>query len=89
MPTFPTVPVRGVTTQRTVTFRGVCRHDRIREGEWRQAENLSSDLSPMLSVRKPRSRAGDCGGTVLALAGSDPTSVLFRAENDPDAVILQ
>ena len=89
MPYLPTVPVRDVSVQRTVTFRGVRRHDRIREGEWSRAENLSSDLAPMLSVRKKRSRAAAYGGTVLALAASDPRAALFRAENDPDTVILQ
>ena len=89
MPIYPSVTIRPVTVQRTVTFRGVRRHDRIREGEWSQAENLTSALSPMLSVRKQRARAGACGGTVLALAASDPVAALFRAENDPDCVILQ
>ena len=89
MPYYPTLPARSVTAQRTVTFRGVRRHDRIREGEWSEAENLSSALAPMLSVRAARTRAAVCGGTVLAVAASDPVAVLFRAENDPDAVILR
>ena len=88
MPVYPKVPIRGVTTQRTVTFRGVHRHDRIREGEWYMAENLSSAAAPMLSVRKKRSCAAHVGGTVLSLAPSDPAAVLYRAENDPDTVIL-
>ena len=89
MPYYPTLPARSVTAQRTVTFRGVRRHDRIREGEWSEAENLSSALAPMLSVRAARTRAAVCGGTVLAVAASDPVAVLFRAENDPDSVILR
>ena len=89
MPYLPSVPVRGVTTQRTVTFRGVRRHDRIREGEWSKAENLTSALAPMLAVRPKRARVHDYGGAVFALAGNDPPAVLFRPENDPDAVILR
>ena len=89
MPVYPTVSVRPVTVQRTVTFRGVNRRDRIREGEWAQAENLSSDLAPMLSVRKKRAHAADFGGEVLALAAAQPPAVLLRPENDPDSVILQ
>lgn len=89
MPYFPTVPIAPVTAQRTATFRGVRRHDRIREGEWAQAENLTSAHAPMLAVRAPRSHVSDCGGTVLALAPGEAPAVLFRAENDPDTVILQ
>ena len=89
MPYFPTVPIAPMTTQRTATFRGVRRHDRIREGEWARAENLTSACAPMLSVRAPRSHVSDCGGTVLALAPGDPPAMLYRAENDPDTVILQ
>ena len=89
MPYYPTVAIPPVSAQRTVTFRGVRRHDRIREGEWSRAENLSSALAPMLSVRAPRGRVTDCGGTVLAVSASDPAAALFRPENDPDSVILR
>ena len=89
MPYFPTVPARAMTAQRTVTFRGVRRHDRIREGEWSHAENLTSARAPMLAVRDRRARAAAFGGTALALAGADPLGVLYRAENDPGVVILQ
>ena len=89
MPYYNTVPVRGVTTQRTVTFRGVRRHSRIREGEWSAAENLTSDLAPMLAVRLGRTRAATFPGEILALSSADPPAVLYRAENDPDAVLLR
>ena len=89
MPIYPSVSVRPVTVQRTVTFRGVNRRDRIREGEWAQAENLTSDLAPMLSVRRKRAHIADFGGEILALAPGDAPAVLFRPENDPDCVLLR
>lgn len=89
MPYYNSVPVRGVTTQRTVTFRGVRRHDRIREGEWSAAENLTGDHAPMLAVRAQRSLADSFPGEILAMSPAEPPAVLFRAENDPDAVILR
>ena len=89
MPVYPTVPARSVTVQRTVTFRGVKRHARIREGEWSHAENLTSAHAPMLAVRDRRTLAGRFGGAVCALAAAAPLAVLYRAENDPTDVILQ
>lgn len=51
---FPTLPVRPTTRQTTEVFAGYNHNLRIADNEFYRMENLTSDLFPILSPRKPR-----------------------------------
>ena len=51
---FPYLPVRPATRQTTEDFAGYNHNLRIGDNEFYRMENLSSDLFPVLSPRKPR-----------------------------------
>lgn len=51
---FPYLPVRPATRQTTEVFAGYNHNLRIGDNEFYRMENLSSDLFPVLSPRKPR-----------------------------------
>ena len=51
---FPTLPLRPRTRQSTDAFAGYNHNLRIGDNEFYRMENLTSDLAPVLSPRKPR-----------------------------------
>jgi len=51
---YPTIPVRRVERKVLDRFRGLNRNPRTGAGEFRDMENLTSDLYPVLSNRKKR-----------------------------------
>ena len=51
---YPTIPPRKVTLQAVQVFRGYNRNLKIKSGEFREMENLTSDCYPVLSPRGKR-----------------------------------
>ena len=51
---YPTIPPREVTAQGVQVFRGYNRNLKIKAGEFRDMENLTSDAYPVLSPRGKR-----------------------------------
>ena len=50
---YPTIPPRKVSLQAVEVFRGYNRSLKIKPGEFREMENLTSDCYPVLSPREP------------------------------------
>ena len=73
--------LRELKTSRSMidTFRGYNRDTRIRDGEFRDMENLSSDCYPALSVRKGRSMVGY--GPSINTAAYIPGKGLFYTDD--------
>lgn len=72
----PKVQVYDGSLQVVDTFGGLNRAEKIREGEWNETLNLSSDHYPLLSTRKKRSLVKQFNGYVLAMLAKEKLAVL-------------
>lgn len=84
---YPKIQANDGGRQMTDTFYGLNRALKIREGEWNEVLNLTSDHFPMLAVRKRRSLAETINGRVLAMLSKEKLAVLIGRTHESPAEI--
>lgn len=73
----PKVQAYDGSLQVVDTFGGLNRAEKIREGEWNETLNLSSDNYPLLSTRQPASVSVGVDGNVIDMIDNDRLYVLY------------
>lgn len=79
----PKIQANDGGRQMVDTFGGLNRAMKIREGEWQETMNLSSDEYPLLATRQPATMtAGTVDGDVIDMIDNDGLYVLYVKNNE-------